>query len=91
MNRTDLSKLLRTPKITHHQISRDGEPYRTVEQVHPIDSLRLEAAGALESAGEPVACTHRIADATNKHVQSGYYCVDCGALFAAAVVQEPLK
>lgn len=28
-------------------------------------------------------CTHRIADARNTYVQSGYLCVDCGALFAA--------
>ena len=29
-------------------------------------------------------CQHRIADARNPVVQSGYICVDCGALFSAA-------
>lgn len=30
------------------------------------------------------ACTHRIADARNPVVKSGYLCVDCGAVFSAA-------
>jgi hypothetical protein len=29
-------------------------------------------------------CAHRVVDARNQVVQSGYMCVDCGALFAAA-------
>ena len=29
-------------------------------------------------------CHHRIADARNERVQSGYICIDCGALFQAA-------
>lgn len=29
-------------------------------------------------------CNHRIADARNPIITSGYICVDCGALFAAA-------
>jgi hypothetical protein len=29
-------------------------------------------------------CRHRIADARNPYVESGYLCVDCGAVFAAA-------
>ena len=40
-------------------------------------------------------CRHRIADARNALVQSGYVCVDCGAVFAAAdhaaAVSEPVK
>ncbi len=29
-------------------------------------------------------CPHRVADARNERVESGYLCVDCGAVFAAA-------
>lgn len=29
-------------------------------------------------------CCHRIADARNDLVESGYVCIDCGALFSAA-------
>lgn len=32
----------------------------------------------------PAACSHRIADARNPVVKSGYLCIDCGALFSAA-------
>lgn len=35
-------------------------------------------------AEQPEQCRHRIADARNPVVKSGYLCVDCGALFAAA-------
>jgi len=42
----------------------------------------------LMDTASPPACNHRIADATNEHVQSGYYCVDCGALFASAVTKS---
>lgn len=35
-------------------------------------------------AAVPASCTHRIVDARNPVVTSGYICVDCGALFAAA-------
>ncbi|HJV53064.1 MAG TPA: hypothetical protein VJ652_16475 [Noviherbaspirillum sp.] len=35
------------------------------------------------------ACQHRIADARNPVVTSGYLCVDCGALFSAADHGEP--
>lgn len=40
---------------------------------------------------EPVACRHRIADARNQVVKSGYLCVDCGALFAAADHNPPKR
>ena len=30
------------------------------------------------------SCRHRIADARNPVVKSGYVCIDCGALFSAA-------
>lgn len=41
---------------------------------------RLRAA--LASAPTP-ACQHRIVDARNQAIQSGYMCKDCGAMFAA--------
>ncbi|MTD33989.1 hypothetical protein [Paludibacterium denitrificans] len=44
--------------------------------------LAVEAIAAAEAA-QPV-CQHRIADARNQVVQSGYLCMDCGALFSAA-------
>ena len=39
---------------------------------------------AQPAAGEQVTCRHRLADARNKHIASGYFCVECGAAFAAA-------
>jgi hypothetical protein len=45
----------------------------------------LEAITALrEALAQPQGCHHRIADARNPIVKSGYMCVDCGALFSAA-------
>lgn len=38
-------------------------------------------------AGRKPVCQHRIVDARNEHVSSGFMCVDCGALFAAAIEQ----
>jgi hypothetical protein len=38
---------------------------------------------------EPQGCPHRIADARNPIVKSGYICVDCGALFSAADHEAP--
>lgn len=57
----------------------------------------LQEALAEDSSGteQPARCRHRIADARNPVVKSGYLCVDCGALFAAAdhtkqPAQEPV-
>jgi hypothetical protein len=36
------------------------------------------------SVASRAACQHRVADARNAHVQSGYVCLDCGAIFQAA-------
>ena len=57
--------------------------------LHPQTKTRLlrmarAALATQPAAGEPVACRHRLADARNKHIASGYFCVDCGAAFAAA-------
>ncbi len=38
---------------------------------------------------QPQGCPHRIADARNPIVKSGYICVDCGALFSAADHEAP--
>ena len=47
-------------------------------------SLRLDEYDREALAEQPAQCRHRIADARNPVVKSGYLCVDCGALFAAA-------
>ena len=41
-------------------------------------------AAAVDAASGVNACAHRLVDARNKIVESGYVCVDCGAMFAAA-------
>ena len=46
------------------------------------------AIAALSEQGEAV-CKHRITDARNQVVASGYVCIDCGALFAAAEHSPP--
>lgn len=43
---------------------------------------QLRAASQAPAA--PTTCSHRIADARNPIVKSGYICIDCGALFSAA-------
>ena len=45
----EIIQRLRKPRVTHHQVSRDDEPYETVVSVHPVDSLLLKAADAIES------------------------------------------
>lgn len=52
---SSLVKRLREPKVTHHQVSRDGEPYDTVAKVHPVDPLREEAAAMIEALATPPA------------------------------------
>lgn len=39
---------LRTPRVTHHQISQDWEPYATAQKTHAIDPIRAEAADMIE-------------------------------------------
>lgn len=44
-----------------------------------------QARAALSASTEAAAtCAHRVVDARNQIVKSGYICIDCGALFAAA-------
>lgn len=43
-----LIEKLRTPRVTHHQISEEWEPYETVKKVHPLDPIRVEAADMIE-------------------------------------------
>ena len=47
----------------------------------------VHAGKKLQPEAEP--CQHSIADARNPAVQSGYICVKCGALFAAADHPQP--
>ena len=51
--------------------------------------LREEIETFLAAEPEADKCKHRIADARNPVVQSGYVCVDCHALFQAADHQSP--
>lgn len=39
---------LRTPRVTHHQVSDDWEPYKTVAKTHALDPVRVEAADMIE-------------------------------------------
>ena len=49
------------------------------------DVQTIKAALELSARAQPAQqCTHRVVDARNSIVKSGYMCVDCGALFAAA-------
>lgn len=48
----------------------------------PIGMHSLYATPAPTAA--PVLCSHRLADARNQVIKSGYACIDCGAVFAAA-------
>jgi hypothetical protein len=34
--------------VTHHQISEEWEPYKTVQKVHQLDPVRVEAADMIE-------------------------------------------
>lgn len=55
-----------------------------VSAKHP-NTIATNARNALAaSVASRAACQHRIADARNAHVQSGYVCLDCGAIFQAA-------
>ncbi|WP_320533626.1 hypothetical protein [Robbsia andropogonis] len=67
---------------------------RELRKASPSNDLSQKALDYLERAGlkpnvlresaQSVECQHRIADARNPVVKSGYICVDCGALFSAA-------
>ena len=47
-----------------------------------MQALTAVKEALAQPAQEP--CTHRIADARNRYVKSGYFCLDCGMLFSAA-------
>lgn len=53
------------------------EPYKC----DMCDGFGTVAAPLASEASKP-ACAHRIVDARNEIVKSGYLCVDCGAVFA---------
>ncbi len=49
-----------------------------------LAKIETLAATANIADGREGQCNHRVADARNPVITSGYICVDCGALFAAA-------
>jgi hypothetical protein len=53
------------------------------------NSVTDDIRAFLAAETEADKCKHRIADARNPVVQSGYVCVDCHALFQAADHQSP--
>jgi hypothetical protein len=57
--------------------------YGECKQGHGCPAREKPACAEIERLTK-VDCQHRIADARNPIVHSGYVCVDCGALFAAA-------
>lgn len=44
---SDIVERLMVQLVTHHQVSRDDEEYETVARVHPIEAIKLEAAGEI--------------------------------------------
>ncbi|GEM_PF-1159131 len=48
-----------------------------------IPELQMQLQTFL-AATESARCLHRIADARNPVVKSGYFCIDCGSIFSAA-------
>jgi len=52
---SDLTDRLRTPKVTHHQISDAGESYATTARVHPVERIKIEAADALNAQATEIA------------------------------------
>jgi len=63
--------------------------YEALDRFAIYDDLRDEIEVFLAAEPEADKCKHRIADARNPVVQSGYVCVDCHALFQAADHQSP--
>jgi hypothetical protein len=44
---------------------------------------RMDYAASPAAPAQSNTCAHRIVDARNKFVESGYLCIDCGTVFAA--------
>ena len=63
--------------------------YEALDRFAIYDDLRDEIEVFLAAEPKADKCKHRIADARNPVVQSGYVCVDCHALFQAADHQSP--
>ncbi len=65
-----------------------NEDFKTGCELAWEAALELKSTKCEEQpAQEP--CTHRIADARNQYVKSGYFCLDCGMLFSAADHFDP--
>lgn len=55
------------------------EAFRRIRE----DRLRAASQASNASRGQAPTCQHRIVDARNPIIKSGYVCLNCGALFAA--------
>lgn len=80
MSRELLKKALDGLNKAHWKIIHDDEWDEN-------ESARLTYEIEAELAKDIDCTDHIIADASNKYVESGYYCVKCGALFKAAAVE----
>lgn len=58
--------------------------YASTASEYEPNKLVQEVRALLASSPVAAPCQHRIADARNPIVKSGYLCIDCGALFSAA-------
>ncbi|TDS70449.1 Lar family restriction alleviation protein [Comamonas sp. JUb58] len=94
----DLARHGMTPrdKATQDQIAavmlQHGTPEQQLQALATCCNVSPESIKAMVAAAQEkvqAQCMHRIADARNPVVKSGYLCVDCGALFSAADHDAP--
>ena len=71
---------------TYYEIQEELKQFGyTIEDVYiDHDTICGDIVSINKALAQPQGCPHRIADARNPIVKSGYICVDCGALFSAA-------
>jgi hypothetical protein len=60
-----LVQRLRTPRVTHHQISREGEEYATATKTRPVETIKLEAADVIEQLLDAHGVPDTSGDKTN--------------------------
>jgi hypothetical protein len=66
----DLIDRLRTPRVTHHQVSGDWEPYESVKRVHPVEPIKDEAAGVIGELLARVSMLEAAAGVTGRDSQT---------------------
>lgn len=72
-----LLERLREVKITHHQFSRDFEPYQTTTKEHQPPYIQIEAADRIEALERELsAATARAAEAERKLAKCSGKCAD---------------